>query len=145
MQRSITCFCNTLKRAESWLIGSGAKVQADAEWLASPHDQTICTVEISTMVHVVVLTLQVPTFNVQSLKEEKNTKKKLPDKSSWCYSKYAIYTVCRLSIILLSSLKMTVAREILVFSQCVTVVFKWKMGNFCSLLQWLYRLYRISI
>lgn len=45
--------------------------QADGEWLASPHDQTVYTIQISTMVCVVELTLQVPAINVQSFKEER--------------------------------------------------------------------------
>lgn len=65
-----TCLDYAVKRADSWLVVSGVKVQADCERLASPHNQTIRTVEVSGMVHVVELTLQVPVINVQSLKEE---------------------------------------------------------------------------
>lgn len=69
LRRSSTCFCDTVKRAVSRLVDSGAKVQTDCERLASSHDQTIYTVEISAMVGVVELTLQVPAINVQSLRE----------------------------------------------------------------------------
>ncbi len=72
-----TCLYSAVKRAESRLVVSGAKVQADCEELASPYDQTINTVEISTMVSVVELTLQVPAINVQSLKNKKVFKKQV--------------------------------------------------------------------
>lgn len=66
-----TCFCNAVQRADAWLVVSRAEEQADGEQLASPHDQTVYTVQISTMVRVVELTLQVPAFDVQSFKEER--------------------------------------------------------------------------
>ena len=72
--RSGTCFCKNVKRAESWLIGSRAQVQAEVEQLASPDDQPVHTVQFSAMVEVVELTLQVPAFDVQSWQEEQEEK-----------------------------------------------------------------------
>lgn len=67
---SRTCLCNEIKRGDSWLVASRAKVQADGERLAPPYNQTIYAVEISAMVRVVELALQVPAVNVQTLREE---------------------------------------------------------------------------
>lgn len=64
--KSCTCFCNTVQRTDSWLVASRAEVQADGEWLASPHDEAVNAIEISTMVSVVKLTLQVPAINIQT-------------------------------------------------------------------------------
>lgn len=71
--RGSTCFCNKVQRGDSRLEASTTQVQADGEWLASAHNQTVHAVQVRAVVHVVEQVLQVPAVDVQSFGKKRET------------------------------------------------------------------------
>lgn len=64
--RRTTCLSGQVQFADPWLEAARAQIQADGERLASSQDQPIYTVQISAMVGVVDVALQITAIDVQN-------------------------------------------------------------------------------